>query len=577
MDLPQVGEERIREPLYAKTKSTLPSQVKLGDTKMDLRSWFSPPRARKGWRPPARSTNCETESDDSQSGEAPSPPLPRQLDQALNLLRSILDNCDDFTVRELTLGVRKIKAAVTYIEGLVDSPLVIEGILQALVADVREGPAGAYDDSQKAFQRVKDVALSVGGVNTETDTRELVLALLSGQCGILVNGQAEALTADVRSLPRRAISEPSTESIIRGPREGFVELLRVNTGLVRKHVNSPDLKLKQLRLGKRGHNVIAVMYMAGIANPGLVEEVFRRLRSIDIDSVYESGYVEQLIEDDWLSLFPQIDATERPDAVAARLLEGKVAIFTANTPVALVVPATLDSLMHSPEDYYQRWQVASSVRFLRFAATLLALVLPSLYIALTSYHVEMIPTLLALAIGATRQAVPFPAFVEAFMMEGALELLREAGVRLPSPIGQTIGIVGGLVIGEAAVRANLVSPAMVITVALTAISSFAIPNYAAAMAFRLARFFLMILSSILGLYGLMLGLLAILAHLSALKSFGVSYLAPWAPLDLKDMKDTLVRPPLPTLKRRPSFLRTGDHVRMEDKREDGPSQGGEWG
>lgn len=532
---------------------------------MSLRSLFasfaSPRAPRK--RPVGSGSQPPDQKNDAPEAVPSSVGIPTSLEKTLHIVRTTMADCDDLQVRELRLGEQGIKIAVVSVDGVTDRARIDASILQPIATDSREAPA-AYVNPQETFERIHSLTLSISQVQIETDLREMIVALLRGQCAIIVDKLTQAIMADVASFPGRAATEPSSESIVRGPRESFVELQSVNIALVRKHLRTPDLKLQRFELGRRSKSTIAVMHLAGVANPELVQEVCRRLTRIDIDAVFDGGFVEQLIEDNWLSIFPQIDSTERPDVVVGALLEGRVAIFTGNTPLVLVVPTTLDSLMHSPEDYYQRWQVASSVRLLRFIATLLSLTLPSLYISLTSYHAEMIPTPLALAIGASRQAVPFPAFLEAFLMESALELLREAGIRLPSPIGQTIGIVGGLVIGEAAVRANLVSPTMVIVVALTAISSFAIPHYSAALAFRLARFFLMLLSSLLGLYGMMIGLMVLLSHLCALKSFGVPFLSPWAPLDFIDLKDTLLRLPFFLFRRRPSFVQPVDQWRLDD-------------
>lgn len=499
--------------------------------------------------------------------------IPDDLEQALDIVRSVLCDCDDLQVRKLTIGEKEIQIAIMAIEGIDDAGRIDASILRALAVDSREAPA-AYTTPQEIFDRLHDQTLNIVTIYTETDIRKVIASMLRGRCAIIVDGVPKAITADVASIPGRNVSEPTAETIIQGPRESFVERQNVNTAMVRKHLHTPDLKLKRFDIGRRGRNAVAVMHIAGVTNPELVQEVYRRIESIEVDAILSGGIMEQFIEDDWLSIFPQMATTERPDAVVTSLLQGRVAIFTGNTPLVLVVPTTLDHLMHSPEDLYQRWQVASSVRILRAVAVFLSLTLPSFYIALTSYHSEMIPASLALAIGASRQAVPFPAFLEAFIMESALELLREAGIRLPTPIGQTIGIVGGLVVGEAAVRANLVSPTMVIVVALTAISSFAIPHYPTALAFRLGRFFLMVLSSALGLYGLVIGLMIILSHLSALESFGVSYLAPWAPFDVKDIRNTLLRFPVHTLTRRPSFLKGIDQTLQADDQSDRPKTGG---
>jgi spore germination protein len=292
--------------------------------------------------------------------------------------------------------------------------------------------------------------------------------------------------------------------------------------------------------------------------------VKERIDNIDIDAIMESGYIEQLIEDSWRSPFPQMQHTQRPDVVAAALYEGRVAVVVDNTPFVLLVPATIVTLIQSAEDYYERPFITAAVRLLRLGAMIMSLVLPSLYIAVTSYHPGMLPTDLALYVAGSRANVPFPAFIEAFIMEAALELLREAGIRLPGPIGSTIGIVGGLVLGQAAVEAGIVSPLMVIVVALTAIAGYSSPSYSLAISYRLLRFVMMAFAAVLGLYGVIWVVLAILIHLCNLKSFGVPYLTPFVATEtaVKDFKDVFIRVPLRYMKSRPQYLRPGDSTRL---------------
>ena len=441
-------------------------------------------------------------------------------------MKTEFSDWSDLVVRKTTVGERQIRVAVCYVASIVDSKSIAQSILWPLGKTAASwGNRLLFPWSH--FNAIKGMGVSIGDLADVKDFETLAMAVLTGKCVILVDGISQAVAADVRQPPSRNVTEPSAETIIRGSREAFTESIETNIGLIRKRLKTPDLKLKTMEVGRRSKTKIALMYLEGVVNPGLVEEVVKRINGIDIDVILESGYIEQFIEDNWLSPFPQCEATERPDMIVAAIAQGKVVLLTDGSPMVLEIPSTLNNLMHSPEDIYQRWIVASTVRFLRFVATLISLTLPSFYIALTSYHPEMLPTELALTIGAARQGVPFPSFVEAFIMELALELLREAGIRLPAPMGQTVGIVGGLVVGEAAVQAGLVSPAMVVVVATTAIASFAIPNYGASIAFRLNRFWLMICTTVLGLYGFMLGLLVVLSHLSGLKTFGVSYMSPF--------------------------------------------------
>jgi spore germination protein len=305
------------------------------------------------------------------------------------------------------------------------------------------------------------------------------------------------------------------------------------------------------------------MYIEDIVNKKVLSELQNRIDKINIDAVFDSAYIEQLIEDNKYSPFPQIQSTERPDVVAAALYEGRVALLVDNSPFAIIVPCTLPNLFQSPDDYYQRWMHASMIRFIRMISILISLTAPALYVAVTSFHTAIIPTKLAYSIAASREGVPFPAFVEAIIMELFLALLMEAVVRLPRPIGATIGIVGGLVIGQSAVSAGIVSPIMIIIVAITAITTFVTPNYEVTTAFRLMRFLLIITTAIAGLYGMMMGLIVILIHLVRMKSFGIPYLAPAVSTNMNDLKDMYIKAPLSKIKERPKYMKTGDKIRQK--------------
>ncbi len=488
------------------------------------------------------------------------------LDYNINKVKEILKDCDDIVYKEFLVGKnQKLKFTMVYIDGMIDKDVLNNGVLNPLMVYARETPPEAPKLIEKLYDLVRYGTISALEL-TETDSiNEAILSILIGDAALFIDGVEKIIIIGAKGWPIRSVDEPSTEAVIRGPRDGFVETFRMNTALVRRRIRDPKLKLKQMRIGKRSHTDVGVFYIRDIAHKELINEVMRRLNTIDIDAVLDSGYIEQLIEDNPYSPFPQIIATERPDQVAAELYEGRVVIVVDNSPFALIVPSTLNSLFQSPEDYYDRWIIATVLRIIRVIASLLAMILPSLYIVFTSYHTGVLPTKLVLSIAASREGVPFPALIEAFIMEFTLELLREAGIRLPVAIGNTIGIVGGLVIGEAAVRAGVVSPIMVIIVAVTAIASFANPSYNLSVGFRLLRFALMIASGILGLYGLMLGLTLIFIHLVKLKSFNVPYLSPFVSVDTSDLKDTVYRAPLYKMIKRPHNT-SKDIIRMKDNR-----------
>ncbi len=497
--------------------------------------------------------------------EAEKSPLKKNLKANLTKIHEILGDSQDVIFRNVT--VRSTAVALVYIEGMVSSDTVNDFILKPIILETRQVDPNKEMKPKEMYERLKYSATPIGEATEAEDFDQLCFLLQTGVAAVLVEGMDKALMLSVKGWPQRAVNEPTIEGVIRGPREGFTETLRTNTTLVRRRIRDPDLRIISTQIGRRSKTDVAIAYVKGIADPSLVDEVKKRLETIDIDVVLESAYIEQLIEDCWWSPFPTIQETERPDTVVASIAEGRVAILVDTTPFALLVPANINMFMVSPEDAYVRWTGGSFVRLIRFGANFMAMLLPALYIALTAFHPEMLPDGLAMSIAATRENVPFPAFVEAFVMELSLELLREAGIRLPGPISNTIGIVGALVVGTAAVQASLVSPVMVIVVAFTAIAAFATPTASFGLAIRQSRFLFMIFATLLGLYGVMLGLMLLLGHLATLKSFGMGYLEPFAPLTVSDLKDTILRLPLAAMHSRPAILGSEDSDRMQDRRQ----------
>jgi len=408
---------------------------------------------------------------------------------------------------------------------------------------------------------IRDRLLTVNEVKLVKTFPELITFVLSGETAILIDGSGQALIANTRGWEHRPISEPLTESVIRGPRVGFNEIMKTNTAQIRRWIRDPNLRIKAFQLGRRSKTDIAVAYIEGIANPEVVDEVQRRLKKIDIDGIIESSYIEEMIEDSPFSVFPTVQDTERADRVVAALLQGRVAIITDNTPFVLLVPVTFWSLYYAAEDYYHRWPLASLLRFVRFIAFLFSLYLPAFFIALSTFSPELIPFKLAVAIAGSREGVPFPVFIEVFLMEIAIEIIREASIRLPGPLGQTIGIVGGFILGDAAVRAGIISPIITVIVALTAISSFTAPSFAVAIGTRILRFPLMIIAAVGGLFGISMATILLIIHLASIKSFGTPYLSPFTPFKPEDMKDTLFRVPWWAMTYRPGMYRPFDQVR----------------
>lgn len=492
-------------------------------------------------------------------------PLLEDIDANIGIIKNILHGSDDIIYREFKEGGEHgTRMFMVYIDGLVDKILLDHFVMTPLMITTRIAKPDFSEIKDKIAEATKSSGMAVSDFKEFENIEQLIGFVLSGETALLIDGYKKVLIVATKLWPARGISEPQTEILVRGPRDGLTETFRMNTALVRRRIRDPRFKVKQKQIGLRSRTDIALLYIEDIVDKNVLEELNNKLDKINIDAILDSGYIEEFIEDKNYSPFPQIQSTERPDVVAAAVYEGRIGILVDNTPFALIVPTALPAFFQSPEDYYSRTVLSTFLRFIRLFSGILSILAPALYIAITSFNPGIIPSKLALSIAATREGVPFPAFVEAIIMELTFELLREAGVRLPRAIGSTIGIVGGLVIGQAAVSANIVSPIMVIVVAITAIASFAIPNYEVSAAFRIMRFSLMICAAIYGLYGIVLGGIAILIHLASLTSFGVPYMSPVTPFNAGDMKDTFYRTSWKNFKRRPKHYSPQDITRQSD-------------
>lgn len=494
--------------------------------------------------------------------------LTKNLDYNLAMFNQIMGHASDMIIREFTLASpMQNKAAIIAIKGLSERELINEQVLGTLTHDAR---FSNIKRNWQLFEQINQHGIPNILVKDESNIGNIVDELITGNTIFLLDGIDNALIIGSQSWKDRSVSEPVTENVVRGPKDGFTETIDTNTALIRRRIKSPNLRIDAYKIGLKTKTSVLLVYIQGIASEAVVNEVKERLQRIRIDGILESGYIEELIEDHPLSPFPQIDHSERPDKVSAAILEGRIAILVDNTPFVLLVPTVFLQFIQSAEDYYERFPVGSLTRMVRLIAFFTSMILPALYIALTSFHQEMIPTSLALSIAASREGVPFPSIGEAFIMEATFEILREAGLRLPKPAGQAVSIVGGLVIGQAAVQAGIVSQAMVIVVAFTGISSFAIPAYNAAAAGRLIRFPLMIMAAFLGLPGILAGLTIILIHLSGLRSFGVNYLDPFTSPDVDQFKDTLVRAPWWSMFRLPGKIAQKNALRVAHGSKPGP-------
>lgn len=482
------------------------------------------------------------------------------LSKNLTRIKQAVGNSPDVTIREYYLGHLSVQVAVVYAESLVNKDEVSNFIKQSLNIDQIQTSIS----EQSVFQFIKGNALTVQEIKVIDDWDAVILSILSGDTVLLINGCTQAISGSTTGGEQRSIVEPTTQTVVRGPKDSFSESIATNISLIRRRITSSDLWLETMKIGQETKTTVGIMYMKGIVNDNLIQEVKQRLNKINIDMIIDSGQIEEFIQDQTFTPSPTVYNTERPDSVVANLMEGRVAILVNGSPFVLIVPTLFVQFFQTPEDYYHKYDIAIFLRLLRYISFLISLVAPSVYIAAITFHQEMIPTPLLISLAASREGVPFPTFIEALLMEATFELLREAGIRMPRAVGQAVSIVGALVLGQAAVQAGIVSPQMVIIVAITGIASFSTPAYDLAISVRLIRFVLMMLAASFGFYGISLGFIMLIAHLNSLRSFGVPYLAPLSPFIPSDQKDALIRVPLWSMLGRPRLINQKNIVRKSD-------------
>ncbi len=478
--------------------------------------------------------------------------LSKKLEENIKTIEAAFTGCEDIVKRRFFAGEgKKSEVYMIYTDNIVNGSTIEDFIMTNVM-----NRSALQNEDGGMLKALHDEVIAIGELKEITTFQEVFDAVLLGDTVLLMDGTGFALQASTKGFPTRGVNEAKTEVVVQGPKDAFTELASINIVLIRRRIRDTRLKVKRKKIGNRSKTDVAVMYMEDIVREDILAEVMERLDRIDIDGILDSGYVEQFLEKKWLSPFPQLQMTERPDKASSAILEGRIVIVTDNTPFVVMVPATLNVFFQAAEDYYDRWEIMSFIRLIRYGAAILAVALPGLYIAMTAFHPYMLPTALALKIAETRQNIPFPAVGEVLIMELAFELLREAGIRLPSPVSSTIGIVGGIIIGQAAVEAGIVSPSVVIVAAMTGICTFVIPNVAIVSGLRLTKYLVIFLSAILGLYGFWLGLIILLIHLAGLKSFGIPFLYPFCSAsvnDYSDLKDSIFRFPLFMMKKRPIF------------------------
>nr|WP_091838172.1 spore germination protein [Marininema halotolerans] len=473
-----------------------------------------------------------------------------ELAKNLDQLKQLFYYAPDFQFKEITTKSGD-KALLVYLEHIVDKVAINEHILKPLMY---------------AVESIDEMHIPIFKTENALQIEEVEKSLYAGKSVLFVEGKTFATIFDTQGWPQRAIKEPQTESTLKGAHQGFVETAGQNIAIVRRYLPHRELTVKSYEVGLRGKTKVFMLFLKDVVNPEIVAEMEDRIQQVKTDAIINAGQLVEYIEDHPNSLFPQLLQTERPDALVANLLQGRFAIIVDLSPYAIVGPMTLTSFFQSVDDYSTRWVIASFARLLRFFAFFITITLPSFYIAAITFHYEILPLDLLISIGVSREKVPFPPIIEAIVMEISLEMIREAGVRLPAPIGQTIGVVGGIVIGQAAVQAGVVSNIMVIVVAITAISSFIIPNLDVSLGARLIRFPMMLIATIYGLVGIAVGLMIVFANIINMESLGEPYGSPFSPIKFIDWKDTWVRFPLWKMDQRPTSTNSVQTMRQRTSR-----------
>ncbi len=484
------------------------------------------------------------------------------------LLKELFAGSSDFVTRGFTFkGVNgeSERAVLAFMDGMTSAEILNDSIIKPLMYGVRDTPdtgsgaCGGEPGNRSSIEAVNDILLSVGEIKVTSDISDAVEGILNGDCVMFIDGCGECTVMNCKGFEKRGVEQPAYDVSMRGPRESFNENLRTNTSLLRRRIKNRDLVFESTTVGRKTNTNVCIVYVNGLADAELVAEVKRRISYINVDLILESGYIEEYIEDSPFSVFATMGITERPDVLAGKLLEGRVGIMVDGSPFVLTAPYLFAEAFQNPEDYYSRTIYSSLVRIFRYIAFLLSILVPGLYVALTSFHQELIPSSLLFNMAAASEGVPFTSFAEIAIFLFVFEMLKEAGVHMPKNIGQTTSIVGGLVLGDAAVQAGIISAPAVIIISFTAVSSFMVP--AINNEITLLRWIFLFLGGVLGGYGISVGIIGLTLHITGMQSFGYSFFAPFFPERVEDIKDTFVRVPLWMMRRRPTGMAHADRVR----------------
>ncbi|WP_379127793.1 spore germination protein [Paenibacillus sp. sgz500958] len=490
------------------------------------------------------------------------PSLSTSLDENLQLFRTIFKSDETLRIRVIENShCRNIRCCLVFVDGMIDQTLIQEGIIKPVIEFEFEEADGM--NPAELMEKFRTQIISVNEVMASEKLDELVGAVVAGKSVFMVDGYAGALNINTQGWEIRAITDPMTEKGIRGPREGFTESLLVNLTQIRRRVQNTDLKFVFSEIGTRSKTQTCICYMESLASPDILKELHGRLERVEIDHIMDTGHLSELIRDEPYSPYEMIGNTERPDSLVAKIMEGRIGVLIEGSPFALTLPFVFVENFQSSEDYYINYFFSSFNRILRIIGAFMSISIPAIYVALVTYSQEMVPTALLLSIASARLAVPFPTVVEAFIMLTIFEILREAGARIPTSIGEAVSIVGALVLGQAAVDARIVSAPMVIVVGLTGITALLNPKLTGSSI--VVRICLLVLAFFLGIYGYFFGLLGLVIHLMSLRSFGVPYMLGVGSIRPQDVKDTFIRVPWWHMHTRPALIGARNMKRMTQK------------
>lgn len=463
----------------------------------------------------------------------------------------------DILIRRFVLADGR-QCAVVCVDGMANKQLVEQDVILASRRFAAQSDENKFSTADSISQMFGSSELRI-----EKSLSKGFISALTGDVLVIVEGCSEAFVLGYRAVNSRSVSESPNEGNIRGPHEAFTENIRFNTALIRRRIADPNLTIEHLQVGRRSHTTVALCYINGLTNPNLIDSTRNKINAIDIDVINDSGELEQLIEDQPSNLFPQSGGSELSDNAAAALSAGRIVLLVNGSPYALFLPATLASLMKTPEDDYQRWTISSFVRILRWVALIIALIGPAFYVAVIAYNPGLLPTELLIISAKNRSNVPFSAVTEVLILEISLEILREAAIRMPKNVGTALSIVGGIIIGDAAIQAGLISPLLIIIIGITTMSSFALPSYPLASSFRLLKYLILFCASILGILGLAVGIILTVTLIASTQAYGARFSSPFMPLQRSDTTESLIELPVRKRTRRPAYCDPIDIIRAD--------------